>query len=409
MDLNTMTARGLAGESVTREEALEILRASDAETFGIVGMASRVRRHFFQNKVKLNYLVSLKSGLCAEDCAYCSQAKTAESGVLKYTWLKQDEAMKAAKAGVRGGAHRVCMVASGTRPTDKDIERVSKIVTAVKEEDPKVEVCACLGFLTEQQARRLKEAGADRYNHNLNTAESHYEEICTTHTFQDRTETVENVKTAGLSPCTGLIAGMGETDEQLVEVAFALRDLGADSIPVNFLLPFEGTPLAGHNELNPMRCLRILAMVRMVNPDREVRCAAGREYHLGAMQPMVLEIVNSIFLGDYLTSEGQAGAEDIKLLRDGGWMIDGDEDGSLLRSLAEHVSRDDFRPAPELAESGCGGSGSGGCGGCGGASGCGGHSHDDAASDADPLAAGSAAPSPVLRQRGAGTDVPANA
>ena len=397
MDLSTMTARALAGESITRDEALAILRASDAETFAIVGMASQVRREFFGNRVKLNYLISLKSGLCPEDCAYCSQARTAETEVLKYTWLKEDATVAAARAGVKGGARRVCMVASGTGPTDRDVERVANLIGAVKEESPEVEVCACLGFITEQQARRLKEAGADAYNHNLNTAESHYDSICSTHTYADRQDTVEAARAGGLSPCSGVIAGMGESDEELVDVAFALRELGVDSIPVNFLLPFEGTPLHGHKDLNPMSCLRILAMVRMVNPDTEVRAAAGREYHLGSLQPLCLEIANSIFLGDYLTSEGQAGAADIQMLLDGGWAIEGDDDGSILASLAEHVERGDVVTDMSSVEAGCGG----GCGGCAQSQGCGGsHAHDQPAESV---------PAVVLRQRGAGTSVPANA
>ncbi|RAG64530.1 biotin synthase BioB, partial [Burkholderia multivorans] len=155
---------------------------------------------------------------------------------------------------------------------------------------PEVEVWACRGFLKDGQAERLRTAGVDAYNHNLNTAESNYAEICSTHTFADRVDTVQQARTAGLSPCSGLIVGMGESDEQIVEAILALRDLDADSIPVNFLIPFEGTPLAGTYELTPQHCLRILCAVRLMCPDSELRIAGGREMHLRTLQPLALHV-----------------------------------------------------------------------------------------------------------------------
>jgi biotin synthase len=279
--------------------------------------------------VKLNYLVNLKSGLCPEDCSYCSQRLGSKAEILKYTWLKPDEAASAAAAGLKGGAKRVCLVASGRGPTDRDVERVSKTISAIKDEHENVEVCACLGLLSEGQAAQLKSAGADAYNHNLNTSEATYGDICTTHDFSDRQETVRQAKSAGLSPCSGLIAGMGERDEDLVDVVFALRELDPDSVPVNFLLPFEGTPLAGEWNLSPQRALRILAMVRFVCPDAEVRLAAGREVHLRSLQPLALHLANSIFLGDYLTSEGQAGQADLDMIADAGFEVEGAETATM--------------------------------------------------------------------------------
>ena len=226
-------------------------------------------------------------------------------------------------AGVAGGARRVCLVASGRGPTDRDVDRVCESIEAFKSQHPDVEVCACLGLLSAGQADRLAAAGTTAYNHNLNTSGGHYADICSTHEYADRVSTVTAAKEAGLSPCSGLIAGMGETDEDLVDVAFALRALSPDSVPVNFLIPFEGTPLAGKWELTPQRCLRILAMVRFVNPDAEVRLAGGREIHLRSLQPLALHVVNSIFLGDYLTSEGQPGAADLAMIADAGFEVEG--------------------------------------------------------------------------------------
>ncbi|MEU5235963.1 biotin synthase BioB [Streptomyces lydicus] len=321
--IGTLVDKALRRELPTPAEALALLKTPDEVVLDVVAGASRVRHHYFGRRVKLNFLVNLKSGLCPEDCSYCSQRLGSKAEILKYTWLKPEEAAEAARQGVAAGAKRVCLVASGRGPTDRDIGRVADTIAAIREDSPGVEVCACLGLLSEGQAEQLTEAGADAYNHNLNTAGDRYADICTTHTYTDRVDTVEQAKAAGLSPCSGLIAGMGEGPEELVEVAFSLRALDPDSVPVNFLMPFKGTPLATEWALTPQHCLRILAMVRFVCPDVEVRLAGGREIHLRGMQPLALHIANSIFLGDYLTSEGQPGAADMEMIRDAGFVVEG--------------------------------------------------------------------------------------
>jgi biotin synthase len=330
--LDALTEKALARELPTRGEALNVLQSTDDELMDVVAAAFKVRLRYFGRRVKLNYLVNIKSGLCPEDCFYCSQRAGSAADVLKYTWLKPDEVISNAEAGVRAGAKRVCLVASGRGPTDADVTRVSGAIGKFKEQHPDVEVCACLGLLSDGQAERLHQAGTTAYNHNLNTAEANYADICTTHSYQDRADTVNKAKAAGLSPCSGLIAGMGETDDELVDVVFALRELDPDSVPVNFLIPFQGTPLGGQWALTPQRCLRILAMVRFTCPDAEVRLAGGREIHLRSLQPLALHIVNSIFLGDYLTSEGQAGARDLEMIADAGFTVE----GAAERTLPEH-------------------------------------------------------------------------
>ena len=234
-----------------------------------------------------------------------------------------DEARRAAGSGAR----RICLVASGRGPSARDIDRVAAAVRAIRASQPDLEICTCLGLVDARQAGRLKEAGAYAYNHNLNTAPEFYGRICTTHTFEDRAETVRQASAAGLSPCSGVIVGMGESDDQLVEVAFALRELSPASVPVNFLMPFDGTPLAGHVELTPAHCLRVLALFRFVFPDVEVRIAGGRELHLRSLQAFGLHIANSIFLGDYLTSEGAPGSADLKMIADAGFVVEGVEEG----------------------------------------------------------------------------------
>lgn len=316
-----LAARQLNGDTLTSEDALAILRSGDEELMDLVAAGAHLRREHFGDTVKVNYLVNVRSGLCPEDCHYCSQRLGSKAQILTYSWLEPAEAAEQAAVGVRAGASRVCLVASGKGPSDRDVARVTAMVDRLKAEHPHVEVCACLGILTGGQAEQLKSAGVDAYNHNLNTSQSRYAEVCTTHDYDDRVRTVERAKGAGLSPCSGLIVGMGETDEELVEAIFALRDLGSDSIPVNFLMSFEGTPLEGTWLLTPARCLRILALVRFACPAAELRMAGGREMHLRSLQPLALHLANSLFLGDYLTSEGQEARADLEMIEDAGFRV----------------------------------------------------------------------------------------
>lgn len=315
----------LDGRPVTVQQALRLLAVGDEELLALVAAGSRIRREHFGMTVKVNYLVDLKSGLCPENCGYCSQALGSKAPILKYSWLKTDEALKQANTGIGGGASRVCLVASGRGPGNRDIDRVTDIVTELKNEHPEVEVCACLGLLKDSQAETLRNAGVDAYNHNINTAESFHDTIVTSHTYSDRTSTITKAKNSGLSPCSGLIVGLGESDEQVVEALFALRDLESDSIPINFLVPFDGTPMEGQWNLTPTQCVKIVSMARFVCPDREIRLAGGREIHLRSLQAMALNLANSIFLGDYLTAEGQAAEDDLALIRDNGFTIIGQE------------------------------------------------------------------------------------
>ncbi|MDO5627785.1 MAG: biotin synthase BioB [Mobilicoccus sp.] len=423
MDLiDRLVEKALRRETPTRDEALAVLRTDDADLLDVVAGAYRVRREFFGNRVKLNYLVNVKSGLCPEDCTYCSQRLGSEAEILKYSLAGPDAVLSMAKAGVEGGAKRVCLVSSGRGPSDRDITKVTDAITALKGEHPDVEVCACLGLLKEGQAQRLAEAGADAYNHNLNTAAERYDDICSTHTFDDRVDTVAKAHDAGMSACSGLIAGTGESDEDLVSVVFSLKEIGSDSIPVNFLIPFDGTPLSETWNLTPAQCLRILAMVRFVCPDSEVRIAGGREIHLRTLQPLGLHIANSIFLGDYLTSEGQAATADLEMIADAGFVVEDKETepGELLRRGGAAAA-----VADDHAHGGCGGAdvaaacGSA-CGGCGSADALAGSTQTDefaaerevadrVMATAAAFATGSHSDEVKVRRRGIGTNVAPNA
>src|SRR6202167_2389349 len=219
----------LQGGTLSRDDARAILAAPDSEVADLVAAGGRLRRAHFGNSVKVNYLVNMKSGLCPEDCSYCSQRLGSTADVLKYSWIDEAEAARHARCAIDAGAKRVCLVAAGRGPGDRDIDRIAGTVAAIKDSAPGVEVCVCLGLLKQGQADRLRQAGADAYNHNLNTSAENYARICSTHTFADRAATVADAKTAGLSPCSGAIVGMGESNEDIVDVALALRELQPDS------------------------------------------------------------------------------------------------------------------------------------------------------------------------------------
>jgi biotin synthase len=318
---DALADKALGGEPLERDEALAVLQVPDEEILALLAAAFRVRRTHFGLLVKLNMIVNAKSGICPEDCGYCSQSIVSTADVPKYSMLQADVLVAGAHEAWARKARTYCIVASGRGPSARELREVTAAVRRIKQELP-MKVCACLGLLTADQARDLAEAGVERYNHNLNTASSHHARITTTHTYEDRMTTIAAVKKAGISPCAGFIAGMGETDEQLVDVAFALRELDADSIPVNFLNAIPGTPLEGTQELDPRRCLKILALMRLVCPAKEIRVAGGREVNLRSLQPLAMYAANSIFVGDYLTTPGQAAEADWRMLEDLGFEIE---------------------------------------------------------------------------------------
>ncbi len=322
LDWNALADRILDGDEVTPDEALAVLHAPDADVPALLAAAWKLRSKHFGNKVKLNYLVNAKSGLCPEDCTYCTQSKDSTAEIDQHRLLSQEQIIAKANHAAAQHAGTCCIVISAKSPSDQEVDHVAGAVEEIKRRHPDLKVCACLGILKEGQAERLAAAGADRYNHNLNTAESHYEEICSTHSYQDRLDTVEASKKAGISPCSGVIVGMGESREQVVESAFALKRLDVDSIPVNFFLAVEGTPLGDDpdlEELDPRYCLKTLCMYRFVNPAKEIRVSAGREEHLRTLQPMSLYAANAMFLADYLTEPGQAVELDEQMIEDLGF------------------------------------------------------------------------------------------
>ncbi|MBU4367080.1 MAG: biotin synthase BioB [Verrucomicrobia bacterium] len=320
MNWKTLSAKVLAGGSVTRADALAVLNSPAEELLAVLDAAFTVRRRYFGLGVSLHVIRNAKSGLCSEDCAYCSQAAKSTVGVSTYAMQSVDDIIQGAREAQALKALRYCIVTSGRAPREQELSTVCEAARRIKQEMP-IQLCASLGLIDACQARRLKQAGIDRFNHNLETSELFFPTICTTHHYRDRVETVRVVKAAGLELCSGGLMGMGETPEDRVELAFALRAAGADSIPVNFLDPRPGTTLEGRPRLSAAEGLRILAMFRLVNPERELRIAGGREVCLGALQVLALYPANSIFTNGYLTTPGQGHAADLAMIAAAGFHV----------------------------------------------------------------------------------------
>src|SRR5688572_7478929 len=319
-DWSDLAGRVLAGHQVTHGEPLGILQAHDDDLLDILAAGYKLRRRWFGNTVQLYFLMNAKSGLCPEDCQYCSQSKVSNAAIPRYNLLSREKLLDGARLAAERGSKTYCIVISARGPSEREIQAVERIVPEIKARHD-LEVCACLGLLTPDQARRLAACGVDKVNHNLNTSAEFYGQICSTHSYEDRVETLKAVRAAGLALCSGGIIGMGERDEDVVRMAIALRELEVESIPLNFLIDITGTPLERSDRLTPRYCLKALAMFRFVNPTSELRIAGGRELHLGSLQPLGLYVANSIFVGDYLTTKGQPAEADYRMVEDMGFTI----------------------------------------------------------------------------------------
>jgi biotin synthase len=319
-DWQSLADSVLDGQRLTRDDALAILHSPDDELLELLAAAFRVRRRYFGNAVQLYYLRNAKSGLCPEDCGYCSQSVVSTAEINRYPLQNEAALMEGARQARDNQARTYCIVASGRGPSHREVEHVAKTVRKIKDEFG-LHICCCLGLLTEEQAVTLKAAGVDRINHNLNTSRRFHERIVSTHTFDDRLATLRNARKAGLELCCGLIAGMGEAPEDIVDVAFELRELEVESIPINFLNAIPGTPLEGISQLNPRFCLKTLCLFRFAHPRSEIRIAGGRELHLRSLQAMGLYPANSLFVSDYLTTQGQAAELDFRMVEDLGFEL----------------------------------------------------------------------------------------
>lgn len=315
---NSSRALGVAADDIRHDWTREQVRALHAAPFNdLLFEAQRVhRRRFDPNRIQISTLLSIKTGACPEDCAYCPQSAHYAPGRRAEALLEPGEVVAAARAAKAEGATRFCMGAAWRSPRDRDLDAVEAMIAGVSALG--LETCATLGMLTGPQARRLKAAGLDFYNHNLDTSPEFYGEIITTRTYEDRLETLEHVRAAGIHVCCGGILGMGESAEDRIGLLLALANqpVHPESVPINMLVQVEGTPLCGTPELDPLEFVRTIALARILMPASYVRLSAGREDMSEETQALCfLAGANSIFFGEkLLTTPNPATRKDRALL-----------------------------------------------------------------------------------------------
>ena len=320
MPYQSLADKSLRGECLSREEARVVLNTPDDRLPELISAAWRIRFARSGRRVKLHMLVNAKSGICEEDCHYCSQSRVSSAEIDQYPMISREEILKGARKAVKARASWYCIVVSGRGPRLREMDEITAAAQVIKRETS-LSLCCSLGLLTDNDAKLLKAAGVDRINHNLNTSEEYHKNICTTHTYQDRIRTLKNARGAGLELCSGGIVGMGEKDEDLIEMAFALREIRPDSIPINFLQPIEGTPLESQAAPTPTRCLKVLCLFRFLHPTTEIRIAGGRERNLRSLQAQALYVGDSIFVDGYLTTPGQKPDEAWRMIEDLGFEV----------------------------------------------------------------------------------------
>jgi biotin synthase len=329
---NELAARALAGEAPREADALWVLDGEDVEILPLLQAAYAPRRKYFGRKVMVHILNNVQSGLCPEDCGYCSQSRDSEAEIPKYAMKSDEEIFAEGEAAAKSGATRYCMVMSGRGPSLARTQRIAELVRELKRRYP-MEICVSAGLVDDEQAAILADAGLDRLNHNLNTSEPRYAEICSTHGYADRVATLAAAKRHGIGTCSGIIVGMGESSSDLVQVAFDLRALEVPSIPVNFLIPIEGVPLGADGSLSPERCLRALCLMRFANPSAEIRVAGGREVNIRSLQALSLYPANSLFVEGYLTTAGDSARDTYAMIEDAGFEVEGNP---VYESISAH-------------------------------------------------------------------------
>ncbi|WP_456392812.1 biotin synthase BioB [Persephonella sp.] len=312
--IKNLAERVLSGDKLTREEGLRILSIPDELVPELVRQASTVREAVFGNQVEFCSLINAKNGACSEDCSFCAQSSKYPTPINAYSLVPEKEMIEGALKAVSINANRYCIVTSGRRATKEEVEQIASAVRKITESVP-VKVCVSIGSIDEEDLKLLKEAGVDRVNHNLETSERHFKNIVTTHPWKERYETIKKIQSVGLSTCCGGIFGIGETDEDIVDLADTYRQLGVDSIPMNFLIPIPGTPLAGNRQLTPQKCLKIISLFRLFNPEAELRLCGGREQNLREFHDTAMEVANCLMAGGYLTRAGRAPGKDEEMVK----------------------------------------------------------------------------------------------
>jgi biotin synthase len=309
----------LGGENIRMKDVSPFLEAKGPDIIDLAAVANRVREEFKGNEIDLCLLLNAKSGRCPEDCAFCAQSAHYKTGALTYPLMDMNRMVEEAKEAQRKGAGRFCLITSGREVNDKEFETILEALHRIRR-DTAIDLDCSLGTLSEERAESLKKVGVTRYNHNLETAESHFSKICTTHSFQDRVRTIQVLKDQGFSICCGGIMGLGETPQQRLELAFSLRQLGIDCIPFNILNPRPGTPLEHSESIPPMEIIKTISLFRLILPKGTIKIAGGREANLRDLQSLALLAgANGLIVGNYLTTPGRNPVDDFRMIKDLGF------------------------------------------------------------------------------------------
>jgi biotin synthase len=308
-----LAERIVAGDMPGAEAFKEIIDIPERRAFDLFAGADLIREFYFGREIHLCSICNAKSGRCTEDCAFCAQSVFARTDASVYPLLAKDKLQAGALAARNGKINRYSIVTSGKRLLRKEVVAVAHAIREI--DNHGLGYCASLGIIDRKDFAVLKEAGVTRLHHNLETSKSFFSRICTTHTYQERVETIKAAKEAGLSVCVGGLFGMGETDSQVLELALTIRDLDVDSVPINFLTPIKGTRLENVRALTPLRCLKIIAMFRYVLPGKDILICGGRGANLKELHPMVFYAgASGIMTGNYLTTSGRALEDDLKMI-----------------------------------------------------------------------------------------------
>ncbi|MGQ9651100.1 MAG: biotin synthase BioB [Phycisphaerae bacterium] len=314
--IRTIVRQVVDGIPVTRFQAEQLVRIERRGLPELFAGASQIRQQYLGPKVRCCSIVASKVGLCDQDCAFCSQSAHYRTHVTGGATLASQDVLAASREAADNGAQSFGIVNSGLGPGDDEIEEWSDVIRAIRREG-RVRACASLGVLTAPQAERLAEAGVQRYNHNLQTSRQYFPNIVTTHTYDDRLETLRKLRAAGIELCCGALFGMGETWDDRLDLAFELREVNPEVVPINFLIPIAGTPLEHSRALEAIECLRIIAVYRFILPSQHLNIAGGREVNLRDLQSwMFLAGADSFMMGNYLTTCGRSAEEDLRMIHD---------------------------------------------------------------------------------------------
>jgi biotin synthase len=307
----------MSGRGISDTDALTVLRLPREDLWTLLHVTEDVRRRFKGDGIRLCSIVNAKSGLCSEDCSFCSQSSRSKAEIRKYPLAGEEEILAAAREAKARGAREFSIVGSGlAMRSRRELERVGNAVERIRDELG-LETCVSLGTLSAGNVAYLLSRGLRSIHHNLETSRRFFPSICSTHGYDADVRAVREAKAAGAWVCSGGIFGLGETDEDRVELSMTLRELNVDSIPVNFLNPVPGTPLEGKRELSPFGCLKIIAMLRLCHPGREIIVCGGREVNLRDLQALMFAAgATGTMAGNYLTTRGRPAEEDLQMIRD---------------------------------------------------------------------------------------------